>query len=74
MLQSKKSSSYDLNRFKDLIRFCRNLCEHYQEIAQESPKVKPIIGSTLEDAVRFCIKSFPWLMIVVQIIVDDYAS
>lgn len=32
MKNSKKGARYDFNNFQDLIRFCRNLCEHYREI------------------------------------------
>ena len=74
MKNSKKGAKYDFNKFQDLIRFCRNLCEHYQEIISENPDFKPIIGTTMESAIRYCVKCFPWLMIVVQMIVDEYGS
>ena len=74
MINSKKGAKYDFNKFQDLIRFCRNMCEHYREIISDNPAFVPIIGATMEDVIRYFVKCFPWLMIVVQMIVDDYGS
>ncbi len=70
MKNSKKGAKYDFEKFQDLIRFCRNLCEHIDDITEENPNFVPITGQTLESVLKFLTKCFPWLMIVIQMIVE----
>jgi hypothetical protein len=63
-----RGTRYTYTKFNDLIRFSRNLLEHYNEILKNNPKIVPIVGNTQKDIVRYLVKCFPWLMVVIYII------
>ena len=69
MAESKKGAKYDFTNFTHLIRFIRNLLEHYTEILRNKPKLQAILGSTQEEIIRYFVRRFPWLMIMIYILV-----
>ncbi len=68
MAESKRGARYDFTNFTHLIRFIRNLLEHYTEILSDNPQLPAIVGSSQEEIMRYFVRCFPWLMITMYIL------
>jgi hypothetical protein len=70
MTESRNDAKYkyDFTNLNNLIRFIRNLLEHYTEILSDNPQLRTIVGSSQEEILRYFVRRFPWLMITIDIL------